>query len=60
MKEYFLLGYVVVDDASEVVHILYDGQTKFQTFTFRALQRENSDESNVKTFSKLLKAARQM
>ena len=60
MKEYFLLGYVVVDDASEVVHILYDGQTKFQTYTFKALQRENSDESNVKTFSKLLKAARQM
>lgn len=60
MKEYFLLGYVVVDPASEVVHILYDGQTKFQTYTFKALQRENSDESNVKTFSKLLKAARQM
>ena len=41
MEEYFLLGYIVVDMASEIAYIMYDGQKDFQELTFRSLERDN-------------------
>lgn len=58
MKEYFLLGYVVVDSSSEVVQIMYDGQKKFQTLTFRALERENDNKERA--FKDMLRQVKKM
>lgn len=58
MKEYFLLGYIVVDTASEIAYILYDGQKEFQTYTFRALEREGSNPE--RQFKEFLKATKKM
>ena len=45
MKEYFLLGFVVVDNSTQIVHFLFDGQYSFQSVTFRSLERENTNKS---------------
>lgn len=45
MKTYFLLGFVVVDNSSQLAHFLFDGQQSFQTITFKSLERENSNKS---------------
>ena len=58
MKEYFLLGYVVLDMANEVAHIMYDGQKDFQLMTFRNLERESVNAE--RQFKDALKAMRQM
>lgn len=58
MKEYFLLGYVVLDMANEVAHIMYDGQKDFQLMTFRNLERESVNSE--RQFKDALKAMRQM
>lgn len=56
MEEYFLLGYVVLDTSSEIATILYDGQKNFQQYTFKALERENSD--TARQFADMMKALR--
>lgn len=43
MQQLGLLQFIVVDDANDVAYFLIDGQTKFQTYTFNALQRDNGD-----------------
>ena len=58
MKEYFLLGYVVLDMANEVAHIMYDGQKDFQLMTFRNLERESVNSE--RQFKDALKSLRQM
>ena len=45
MKTYFLLGFVVVDNSSQLAHFLFDGQQSFQTITFKSLERENINKS---------------
>lgn len=41
MHEYFLLGFVVVDNSSQLTHFMFDGQTDFQVVTFSGLERDN-------------------
>ena len=53
MKEYFLLGFVVLSASEEIAHVLYDGQKSFQTYTLKALERENSNTE--RTLKELLK-----
>lgn len=43
MQQLGLLQLIVVDDANDVAYFLIDGQTRFQTYTFNALQRDNGD-----------------
>lgn len=43
MQQLGLLQFIVVDDANDVAYFLIDGQTRFQTYTFNALQRDNGD-----------------
>ena len=43
MQQLGLLQFIVVDDANDVAYFLIDGQTRFQTYTFSALQRDNGD-----------------
>lgn len=44
MDDQFLLGFVVVDQAEELVYVAYDGHDYgFQTYTFPMLERETKD-----------------
>lgn len=58
MEEYFLLGYIVVDMASEIAYIMYDGQKDFQELTFRSLERDNVQSERA--FKDMLRAAKKM
>ena len=58
MKEYFLLGYVVVDASDETVRIMYDGQSKFQFITFAALERDNNNQERA--FKQMLRDVKKM
>jgi hypothetical protein len=58
MKEYFLLGYVVVDASDETVRVMYDGQSKFQIYTFASLERENNNQERV--FKQMLRDVKKM
>ena len=43
MDDQFLLGFVVVDQAEELVYVVYDGHDYgFQTYTFPMLERDNA------------------
>lgn len=56
MREYFLLGFVVLSTSDEIVQVLYDGQKGFQTYTFKALERETNESE--RTLKELLKNRR--
>lgn len=58
MKEYFLLGYVVVDASDETVRVMYDGQSKFQFYTFASLERENNNQERA--FKQMLRDVKKM
>ena len=58
MKEYFLLGMIVVDTASEICHIRYDGQERYQLLTFKALEREGGNAE--RQFKEMLRASKKM
>lgn len=58
MKEYFLLGYVVLDPANEIAHILYDGQKNFQVMTFKNMEREGANVE--RQFKDILRATKKM
>lgn len=58
MKEYFLLGYVVLDMPNEVAHILYDGQKDFQLMTFKNMEREGANAE--RQFKEILRATKRM
>lgn len=58
MKEYFLLGYVVVDASDETVRVMYDGQSKFQLYTFASLERENNNQERA--FKQMLRDVKKM
>ena len=58
MKEYFLLGIVIVDTASELCHIRFDGQNKYQLLTFKALEREGGNVE--RQFKEMLRASKRM
>lgn len=53
MDTYFLLGFVVVDNSTQIAHFKFDGQTNFQSITFTGLERENSNHAN--DFKEMLK-----
>lgn len=40
---FFLLGVVIVDSSAEVAYFFFDGHEDYQTFSFTALERENSN-----------------
>ena len=58
MKEYFLLGYIVVDSSDETVRVMYDGQSKFQFYTFASLERENNNQERA--FKQMLRDVKKM
>ena len=46
MNGLFLVAFVVVDDTSGTIDILYDGSDSYQTYALETLERENSMASN--------------
>lgn len=47
MQEYFLLGFVIVDNSSQIAHFLFDGHQDFQVVTFSGLERDNKSGGGV-------------
>jgi len=46
IKELFLLAFIIVDEGSETIDILYEGSDSFETYTLETLEREVSLSSN--------------
>lgn len=54
MSTFYLLGFVVVDNSSQIAHFLFDGQESFESVSFSGLEKENSRDE--KKFKEMLKA----
>lgn len=46
MKDLFLMNFVIVDDGTRTVDILYDGASSYQTYALETLEREVTANSN--------------
>lgn len=55
MKNFYLLGFIKVNLASEQVDIMIDGQSKFQSYTLSTLMKENTtDDRKFKEMMKMV------
>lgn len=55
MQTYYLLGFVVVDNAAQVAHFFFDGNMDFESVSFSGLEKENSrDERKFKEMLKVI------
>ena len=54
MNQYFLLAFVIVDNSAQIAHFMFDGQTSFQSVTFSALERENTNKADLRETLKLI------
>lgn len=43
---FFLLGFVIVDEGSEIVHFYFHGEDTYQSYSFGQLERENKNSTN--------------
>ena len=46
MDSLFLMNFIIVDDGTRTVDILYDGETSYQTYALETLEREVTASSN--------------
>ena len=58
MKKFFLLCFIVADDALEVAHFKYEGQLDYQTISYAGLEKENSN--SARQFKDILKAVQRV
>lgn len=58
MNKFFLLCFIVIDEALEVVHFKYDGQNSYQSVSFSGLEKENSN--SARQFRDILKAVQRV
>lgn len=58
MEKYFLLGFVIVDNATQIAHFIFDGDPDFQSVTFSALERSGSNDE--RKFKEMLKTLNRM
>lgn len=56
MEKLNLLYFVIVDTTSEAIHILSDGDTIYEEYSFTSLERENGDGTYKKVINLLTKA----
>lgn len=47
MREYFLLGFTIVDTSSQIVHFLFDGQIDYQSVSFRGLEKSTHSKNDM-------------
>ena len=58
MNDYGLLQFIVVDNSSEIVHLMIDGQEKYIVNTFKGMERQTSDAD--KQFKEILRAVNKL
>ena len=58
MDRYFLLGFVIVDEAQELCHFIFDGETNYQTLSFKGLEREKNTKNEFKEIYKMINSGR--
>ena len=58
MDRYFLLGFVVVDEAQELCHFIFDGESNYQTLSFKGLEKENNNKNEFKEIYKMINSGR--
>ena len=58
MDRYYLLGFVIVDEAQELCHIIFDGEDNFQVLTYKGLERENNSKNDFKDIYKMINSGR--
>ena len=58
MDRYYLLGFVIVDEAQELAHIIFDGEDNFQVLTYKGLERENNSKNDFKDIYKMINSGR--
>ena len=46
MNNLFLMNFVIIDEGTRTVDILYDGESSFQTYALETLEREVTNNSN--------------
>jgi hypothetical protein len=46
MNNLFLVAFVIIDEATGTLNILYDGDSAYQTYSLETLERENTMSSN--------------
>lgn len=55
MSEFFLLGFVIVDNSSQICHFLFDGSQDYDSISFTGLERENKGNGlNINDVIKLV------
>jgi hypothetical protein len=55
MQTYYLLGFVIVDNASQIAHFYFDGASDFESVSFSGLEKENTrDERKFKEMLKVI------
>ena len=47
MKDNFLLTFVISDDVTETLYVMYDGDTRFSEFPFATIKRENNKNEDI-------------
>ena len=58
MDRYYLLGFVIVDEAQELAHIIFDGEDNYQVLTYKGLERENNSKNDFKDIYKMINSGR--
>ena len=42
----FLIGFIIVDEGTNTMSVIYDGDTSYQTYSLDVLERDNLMNSN--------------
>lgn len=58
LEEYNLLQLVIVDSSSEIVHFLIDGEHRYNTLTYKGLERQQGEAD--KQFKEILRAVNKL
>ena len=46
IKSLFLMSFIIMDEGTNTISVLYDGDNIFQTYSLETLERDNSLNSN--------------
>lgn len=58
MDEFFLLGFVIVDNSQELCYFIFDGETDLQAVSFKGLEKENDSKNDFKEIYKMINSGR--
>ena len=45
IKNNFLLAFVIADDMSDMMYVLYDGHANFEHYPYNSIERENNQQA---------------